>query len=195
MRESADKRSRRTQRIIQTTMLELLCTQPMTSIKIVDLCTQADINRTTFYLHFSSIADVLVSLQDEIIRHIFAESEALVDFTKPSDPLPFLNACTGVLGSYKHLGSFLRHGQDADLFLNGLKSRVTETLLSRYIKKGGSAVLGSHSLLLFLTAGVLDVYIAWLKTDQSVPFAVVIGYCAPVVEKGLQLLASNIRRP
>lgn len=67
--------------------------------------------------------------------------------------------------------------------------------MSRYIKKGGSAVLGSHSLLLFLTAGVLDVYIAWLKTDQSVPFAVVIGYCAPVVEKGLQLLASNIRRP
>ena len=113
MRESADKRSRRTQRIIQTTMLELLCTQPMTSIKIVDLCTQADINRTTFYLHFSSIADVLASLQDEIIRHIFAESEALVDFTKPSDPLPFLNACTGVLGSYKHLGSFLRHGQAA----------------------------------------------------------------------------------
>ena len=62
MRESADKRSRRTQRIIQTTMLELLCTQPMTSIKIVDLCTQADINRTTFYLHFSSIADVLAGL-------------------------------------------------------------------------------------------------------------------------------------
>ena len=75
MRESADKRSRRTQRIIQTTMLELLCTQPMTSIKIVDLCTQADINRTTFYLHFSSIADVLASLQDEIIRHIFAEAK------------------------------------------------------------------------------------------------------------------------
>ena len=80
---------------------------------------------------------MIVALQDEIIRRIFAESEALVDFTKPSDPLPFLNACTAVLGSYKHLGNFLRHGQDADLFLNGLKSRVTETLLSRYIKKGG----------------------------------------------------------
>lgn len=47
-----DKRSRKTVSAIQSTLLELLCTKRVQEIKIVDLCTAADINRTTFYLHF-----------------------------------------------------------------------------------------------------------------------------------------------
>ena len=48
-----DKRSRKTVSAIQNTLLQLLCSRRVREIKIVDLCTAADINRTTFYLHYA----------------------------------------------------------------------------------------------------------------------------------------------
>ena len=57
-----DRRSRKTIGAIQNTTLQLLCTRRLGEIKIVDLCMAADINRTTFYLHFRNIREVLASL-------------------------------------------------------------------------------------------------------------------------------------
>lgn len=192
MREKTDKRSRKTVRTIQNTLLALLCERRSRDIKIVDLCTRADLNRTTFYLHFSDIEDVLQSLRDEISDRIFTESEALIDFAKPSDPLPFLNVCTEVLGSYEKFSEFLQHGPDADLFLSGLKGDFTRKLFERYTKKGGEAAEDTRFLLLFLTTGVLDVYVEWLKSGQTVPFSSVMNKCAPLVEAGLTMLAAAI---
>ena len=60
-----DKRSRKTARAVQNALLRLLCERRIDEIKIVDLCTAADINRTTFYLHYARIGDVLDELRDE----------------------------------------------------------------------------------------------------------------------------------
>ena len=191
-----DKRSRKTVRAIQDTLLRLLCTKRLREIRIVDLCTEADINRTTFYLHFCGLGDVLGSLRKEIVDEIFERSEGdLISFDMPRNPLPFLTECTEVLRSYDALGNFVQLSADADAFLTKLKDEFCSRLLDSYIAAGGGQDDAAMRIIRFLTAGVLDVYIAWLKTDQSIPFAVVIGYCTPVMEKGLQLLASNIRRP
>ena len=70
-----DKRSRKTVRAIQDTLLRLLCTKRLREIRIVDLCTAADINRTTFYLHFCGLGDVLGSLRAKISSTISLRSE------------------------------------------------------------------------------------------------------------------------
>ena len=81
-----DKRSRKTARAVQNALLRLLCERRIDEIKIVDLCTAADINRTTFYLHYTRIGDVLDELRDEITERICRESEAQFDFSVPADP-------------------------------------------------------------------------------------------------------------
>lgn len=135
-----DKRSRKTVRAIQDTLLRLLCTKRLREIRIVDLCTEADINRTTFYLHFCGLGDVLGSLRKEIVDEIFERSEGdLISFDMPRNPLPFLTECTEVLRSYDALGNFVRLSADADAFLAKLKDEFCNRLLDSYIAAGGRA--------------------------------------------------------
>ena len=120
-----DKRSRKTVSAIQNTLLQLLCSRRVREIKIVDLCTAADINRTTFYLHYAGITDVLDELRDEITERVFAATDPTTDFLDPQDPLPFLTTATGVFETYPHFADFIRHSQDADVFLTKLKNEFT----------------------------------------------------------------------
>ena len=66
-----DKRSRKTIKAIQDALLRMLAEKRLSDIKIVDLCKNADINRTTFYLHFESTEQVLLSIREEIVKRIF----------------------------------------------------------------------------------------------------------------------------
>ena len=185
-----DKRSRKTVRAIQTTLLRLLCGRRMQEIRIVDLCTEADINRTTFYLHFGGLSDVLDGLRSEIAEAIFARgTNRMIDFDAPRNPLPFLTVCTDVLASYENFGDFVRMSADADVFLTKLKNEFCEQLFRRYSDARGSETEEAKHVFRFLVAGVLDCYTGWLKTGGDVPFEEVLDTCAPLVSAGQRVLA------
>ena len=57
--KKADKRSRKTVKAIQDALLQMLSEKNLSDIKIIELCRRADINRTTFYLHFGNTDVVL----------------------------------------------------------------------------------------------------------------------------------------
>ncbi|MFR0923580.1 MAG: TetR/AcrR family transcriptional regulator [Butyricicoccaceae bacterium] len=44
--------------------------KPLVSITVKDICARADINRSTFYLHFKDVTDILRTTEDEIIEHM-----------------------------------------------------------------------------------------------------------------------------
>lgn len=190
-----DKRSRKTVSAIQNTLLQLLCSRRVREIKIVDLCTAADINRTTFYLHYTRIGDVLDELRDEITERICSESDARFDFAVPSDPLPFLKVCTKVLESYENLGDFVEQSADADMFLTGLKNEFAKNLFERYKVCCGRNSETARYVLRFLVGGVLDSYTEWLKTRRLTPFSSVMYHCSPMVRAGLDILSKIIRDP
>lgn len=189
-----DKRARKTVRSIQDTLLRMLCRTQMRKIHIVDLCTEADINRTTFYLHFRGLEDVLASLRQEIVENIFERgTDDVIDFDMPRNPLPFLTICTDVLASYEGLGEFVRLSADADMFLTQLKNEFASHIFSRYTQARGAIGGDALCVFRFLTAGVLDCYTEWLKSDRRVPFEEVLGTCAPIVSAGQKVLARTAR--
>ena len=189
-----DKRTLKTVKAVQTTALKLMCRKRIGEIKIVELCAEADINRTTFYLHFDSVAGVLESLKNEIVERVFSESEqgGTIDLTHIENPLPFLTACTDILNSYEYFEEFVRGGPNADMFLTDLK----DSFAQRHLGKGGTVdgdgveALGK---VLGVTAGVLDIYTEWLKTDKQVPFLTILSKCAPIVSAGQNILANAAR--
>lgn len=184
-----DKRSRKTIAAIQNTVLQLMCTRRIREIKIVDLCTAADINRTTFYLHFKSIPDVLESLQKELSQRIF-NSE---DFMRPggfpkTGTLSVLKACTDAIDSYEYFGEFVRRSPDADVFLTGLKNEFSNQLFRRFEAVYGSTSAEAICIIRFLSGGVLDTYAEWLKSDKSISLEVLWNVCAPMVSVGQGIL-------
>jgi AcrR family transcriptional regulator len=62
-----DRRTIYTKNVIKDAMLELLAEGPFEKITVASLCRKAEIVRTTFYLHYDGLTDVLKELADDAI--------------------------------------------------------------------------------------------------------------------------------
>ena len=183
------RRSQKTIAAIQNTVLRLMCTRRMNEIKIVDLCMAADINRTTFYLHYRNISEVLKSLLDDMAARIFdSEDEANGDTAKGGTTLDFLTPCAEALDRSEYFGEFVQKSPDADYFLTCLKNVLSDKIFAGMSRKCGSDAADAKHIIRFLAGGVLDVYVEWLKSDKSAALGSVLNVCAPMVAAGQELL-------
>lgn len=66
--KKTDRRILHTKRFIRQALLELMQTRSVGEISISELCQCADINRKTFYSHYSTPEDVLNEIQDELAQ-------------------------------------------------------------------------------------------------------------------------------
>ena len=57
-----DRRKRKSRQAIELALLELLGSKKINEISISELAETADVNRKTFYNHFSSVTEVLDSV-------------------------------------------------------------------------------------------------------------------------------------
>ena len=59
-----------TKQLLQTAFLKLLQLKPIHAISIRELCTEAGINRTTFYYHYGSQYDLLADINGRFLDSI-----------------------------------------------------------------------------------------------------------------------------
>lgn len=80
-KRDADRRVIRTHRLLREALIELLKEMPIGKITPTELCRRADINRNTFYSHYTSPLELLSSLEnelfDEVEKAVMHCSEAL----------------------------------------------------------------------------------------------------------------------
>lgn len=69
-----------TQRVLRDALMELMREKPAERVTVTELCRQADVNRNTFYLHYTDIYDLLDKTAAEVsasIERSFEEDGAL----------------------------------------------------------------------------------------------------------------------
>lgn len=66
-----DRRSQKTKNEIQKTTLELLKKKNLTDLSVSEICNRANIGRSTFYLHFSDLNDLINQIEEKKMSEIF----------------------------------------------------------------------------------------------------------------------------
>ena len=77
MRKS-DARVRYTERVIKESFLSLLREKPVNKITVKEVCESAELNRATFYAHYSDCFALLESIEQELLD-AFGRSLRLID--------------------------------------------------------------------------------------------------------------------
>lgn len=62
-----DRKTRYTRMVLQDSLIELMREKPINKITIKELCEKADVNRTTFYAHYTDQYDLLRKIEDEAL--------------------------------------------------------------------------------------------------------------------------------
>ena len=78
-----DARVRYTKHILKESFLRLLKEKPVNKITVKEVCEMAELNRATFYSHYSDCFALLESIEDELAE-AFSRSLALIDPTDVS---------------------------------------------------------------------------------------------------------------
>ncbi|MFD1021056.1 TetR/AcrR family transcriptional regulator [Thalassobacillus hwangdonensis] len=66
MSEKLDRRKKYTRKVLKESLITLLANKTISDITVKEVCELADINRSTFYTHYSDHYDLLSKIEEEI---------------------------------------------------------------------------------------------------------------------------------
>ncbi len=173
---SQDRRIARSKRALRDALVALTEECGLEGFTVNDLCIRADLNRGTFYNHFASKEELLLSLEDEVIADLEAlqtrmESIGLAEmlsYRVSKRPVPLLVELFDYLRAQ---GDFLHavlgpHGDAA--FRGRLRECVCTTLvhsvLHEHYRTSGDTFVGYY--VAFYASAYLGVIERWLETGM-----------------------------
>jgi AcrR family transcriptional regulator len=101
MNKTENRRVRMTKALLKNSLIELMKSKPINKITIKELCENADVNKSTFYLHYTNQFELLSSVEHELL----------------SQAKEYLEKIDSDYGSVQYLESLLRYiFENADVF-------------------------------------------------------------------------------
>lgn len=150
-----DRRIKRTRNAVFNAVLDLMVEKDTSKITVLELCKKADINKSTFYLHYKSMDDCLHSCFQTVM-------DELLEFSK------CVNYYDIRLNPEKAVAFFLDNVEKRLDFLTKLKSsnngpsaiRMLKENLVKYIAESNGFTIENNyyeiSMITFAVAGCID---------------------------------------
>lgn len=182
MNDKIDLRVLKTEESIKNTFKNMIIEMPYEKISIKELCERALINRKTFYLHYSSIDDLLEEFQEEIAEEYF-------DRIKDFDHIKEVD---------KIIKTFFLFSEEKGLFYEKINCNSNYN----YIQQQTSNKLSIKSqdnlqsirkfdlekqniILSFVNSATLGIYRQWIKDGKKIPVEEIIDIATTLIKTGL----------
>lgn len=141
-----DARTKYTKMVIRSAFLELLKKSPIEKVTVAEICRTAEINRATFYRHYSNQYDLLSSLENEMFDEIKKSSYEYRDNIDKLTEIIFLKfseqkeTWTLLLSDHADLGFLSKIYAFFDVFFAKDVSAKESELRYRFLVYGYSGV-------------------------------------------------------
>ncbi|MCR5004393.1 MAG: TetR family transcriptional regulator C-terminal domain-containing protein [Clostridiales bacterium] len=157
-----NRRTQMTKLLLRTALIELMQEKPISQITIRALCEKADLNRTTFYLHYTDQMALLRDVEQEVLHQTVEHMQHIHTDRRTT----------------KLVSAFLEYVQKNDLTFRtllcrdeseGFRRRFVETLMRMIgseLPMYGDDVRTQY-VLSFLMYGSLYVIIQWVESGYK----------------------------
>ncbi|MBS4842674.1 MAG: TetR/AcrR family transcriptional regulator [Clostridium sp.] len=137
-----DKRSLKTKKAIKKALKKLMCSTDISKITIKEIAIEADINRKTFYTHYTDVFSVLKEIEDDLTSKLINKDiefyNLLLSYSSFSN---LINKITFVLKEYIYNYCTAR-------------ANINNTSLPYVVN--------------FISAGVISSYQEWLNSEKKI---------------------------
>ena len=190
---TVDRRTRKTRKAIQNALMQLNVTKRINEITVTDVTQAADINRSTFYLHYNSVYEVLADIETTTTDTMFEIVNKFDPVQLPLNPYPLLKALTEEAEVDPPFGRFISDSKISTTFLPKLKKCFTDKVVEKVMEKfPDSDEKFLQVAVTFMTGGVMDVYVAWLRSENPMPLEDLCKYAATIVSQGYANIITSI---
>ena len=166
-----DRRARKTRKLFEDALIELLKTKDINQITVTDLSEIADMNRGSFYTHYDDIYDLLESIENQMLSEL---TQIAATEPRAGEIFLFEEEFTNIVNALKYVEEnkeifkVLLNDQGSLLFLNRMKNIFSEKLLSRLLTLSVSNEKYNNLLTAFYMSGFIGAIQEWMKNDFNI---------------------------
>lgn len=162
-----DRRIRKTKAQLRTGLAKLLQKKSIKEITVKELVELVDINRSTFYLHYSDIYNMLSSIEEELLEEIRQTilNHPVSPFNESS--FPFIEDIFQILEENKDICcALLGHNRDI-AFLHRIESLISDHSLSVLRVTFPETIEDLKYSYSFCLSGCIGLVKTWLTSDTN----------------------------
>lgn len=181
-KKKEDLRVRKTHDAIRRVFEEMICEMDYEDITVKELTDRALINRKTFYLHYETMDDLLLELQDEIVAsfvsqnisyHSIADIRRIIRyFFEFAEKMPKVNERLLCSGSYEHIG--IR-----------INERIMDYQAERYSGAFSKNIYEDNLVFAYFAANTTVLYRQWVKDGKIMPLEDLITAATRLIVNGI----------
>lgn len=182
MNNKIDLRVLKTEESIKNTFKSMLLEMPYEKITIKELCERALINRKTFYLHYSSIDDLLEEFQDELASEYFdriKDYDHIKNVDKIIETFFMFSEEKGTFYERINCNSNYNYIQQQTTNKLSLKSQDNLKSIRIFDEEKQSIILA------FVNSATLGIYRQWIRDGKQIPVNKIINITITLVKTGL----------
>lgn len=156
------RRVKMTKKMIKDAYIELLEINPDKRLSITEICKRADINRSTFYMHYEDVNQLVKEIEDEILNQIPYPAISEGVMLQKEQYIELLK------GTF----DFIRENRKQFILLlsqldnSDFKKRIVSTILEKYkgITISDNSLLSKYGYM-FCINGVVGLLREWIKDN------------------------------
>ena len=162
------RRTRYTRRAMQDALIELLRNQPLGSITVKALCERADVNRSTFYAHYTSIEDLLHDIEDETMAWVTAALDQLLAQPDSAGIEHVIERiCQYIADNRKHLQVLMSPKADIGFQQQLLGLIYSRQIVAEQLQPAANDPVEAQMRMRFAVSGSIGLLQYWLATDLA----------------------------
>ena len=165
--ENEDRRVRKTKKQLRSALTTLLLEKDISRVTVRDVADLADVNRGTFYAHYSDVYDLLRQLEDDLLAHLDEVGSRHDARSSDGKSFPYLTDLFALTGEYSDIfyTLYCRSGDSEfqEKIFNKLKYQYLYEFLSIW-GRGESQKLDYCAS--FIVAGMCTLAKVWIENGM-----------------------------
>ncbi|AWI03206.1 TetR/AcrR family transcriptional regulator [Clostridium drakei] len=165
--ETKDRRIKKTQKSIRDALVDLLSEKDVSEITIKELAERANINRKTFYMHYSSIDDIFDKIENEIIEKLLLILEKYDFFQAQFDGYAFFTSLNNLITEDYDFFEKLVRANSYNFLFTKVKKVLKDTIIEKFHEKFDidREMLSLYTE--FIASGLMSMYAEWFSMNSK----------------------------
>lgn len=168
IKKDVDPRMRRTRKLLQAALFELLQKKPLAKIQIKEITETAELSRPAFYKQFDTKEELLFSHVDDVLAKISEEVLLEAQKGKEMDMVTLVTASFREWQKHKQLLRWIFQVKDMDLIMRAFQGqiRAIKTLFDQFVPPLVLAEEYDEYLMSFISGGMFMLLKTWVDNDM-----------------------------
>ncbi|UOE94703.1 TetR-like C-terminal domain-containing protein [Alkalihalobacillus sp. LMS39] len=166
MSEKLDRRKKYTRMVLKDSLISLLKQKQISAITVKELCQVADVNRSTFYAHFTDPYDLLHKIEEEFIADMY-ETLCQYNFHKEEESLQMTVKILEYVATKHELCHIFLSGQSGTAFQQKVMEITEQFTMKNWMEVNVVDDKASQYISLLVVSGCIHVIKSWLDNGMD----------------------------